>query len=268
VSLETHSSTFEPLAATGPIPKGPIPVPSLELEVGPKYVERRSRSSAKSLRWLVEWVLVLLLALLVAFGVRTYVAQIFYIPSGSMLPTLQIGDRIVVDKLSYDIHGVHRGDIVVFRRPPLEQADYPDLVKRVIGLPGDTIASIGGRVYVNGQQLAEPWLPTPNPPTYPSPLNAAFSLNHPFLVPAGEYFVMGDNRTNSEDSRYFGPISQKLIVGKMMFVVWPLSDLSWMVILGVVAAAAAVATLVVLVLPSLRRRPSPVRGPPSVPVTW
>ena len=78
------------------------------------------------------------------FGVRTYVAQMFFIPSGSMLPTLQVGDRIVVDKLSYHLHGVHRGDVVVFRRPPLEQADYSDLVKRVIGLPGDTIA-IGRR---------------------------------------------------------------------------------------------------------------------------
>ncbi len=107
--------------------------------------------------------MVLVVALVLAVGVRTYVAQMFYIPSGSMLPTLQIGDRIVVDKLSYHLHGVHRGDIVVFRRPPLEQADYSDLVKRVIGLPGDTIASVDGRVYIDGKPLAEPWLPSPAP---------------------------------------------------------------------------------------------------------
>ena len=104
-----------------------------------------------------------LVALVLALGVRTFVAQMFYIPSGSMLPTLQVGDRIVVDKLSYRLHGIHRGDIVVFRRPPLEHADYSDLVKRVIGLPGDTIASADGRVTIDGRPLAEPWLPQPVP---------------------------------------------------------------------------------------------------------
>ncbi|MGH9080880.1 MAG: signal peptidase I, partial [Acidimicrobiales bacterium] len=152
-------------------------------------------------RWLVEWLAVLVVALVLAIGVRAYVAQMFYIPSGSMLPTLQVGDRIVVDKLSYRLHGVGRGDVVVFRRPPLEQADYSDLVKRVIGLPGDTVAAVDGRVYINGQPLSEPWLPEPAPITSPSPLPEGFSLDHPFTVPAGQYYVMGDNRTDSEDSR-------------------------------------------------------------------
>ena len=144
----------------------------------------------------------------------------FYIPSGSMLPTLQIGDRIVVDKLSYRLHGVHRGDIVVFRRPPLEHADYSDLVKRVIGLPGDTISSADGRVYHRrAGRWPSPGCPRPVPTTAPSPLPRRFSLNHPYTVPAGEYFVMGDNRTDSEDSRYFGPIPANLMVGKMAFVV-------------------------------------------------
>ena len=145
-------------------------------------------------------------ALLLAFGVRTYVAQMFYIPSGSMLPTLHVGDRIVVDKLSYRLHGIRRGDVVVFRRPPLEQAAYSDLVKRVIGLPGDTVASVGGRVYIDGKPLDETWLPHAGAGDLAEPLPQPFSLNHPFTVPAGEYFVMGDNRTDSEDSRYFGPI--------------------------------------------------------------
>jgi signal peptidase I len=208
---------------------------------------------------------VVVVALVLAFGVRTYVAQMFFIPSGSMLPTLQVGDRIVVDKLSYHLHDIHRGDVVVFRRPPLEQADYSDLVKRVIGLPGDTIASVGGRVYIDGKPLAEPWLPRPMPRTSPSPLPEAFSLNHPFTVPAGQYFVMGDNRTNSEDSRYFGPISADLIVGKMAFVAWPLDDSGWLVVLVTVAALLVVAMAVVALRgrsPARPGRPVPLRGPP------
>ena len=195
----------------------------------------------------MEWLVVLVVALLLAVGVRAEVAQMFYIPSGSMLPTLQIGDRIVVDKLSYRFHAVQRGDIVVFRRPPLEQADYADLVKRVIGLPGETISAVDGRVEIDGRPLNEPWLPRPLPPTDPSPLDAPFSLNRPYTVPAGEYFVMGDNRTDSADSRYFGPIPRDLIVGKMAFVAWPLSAATWVTALCVVA-------LLVLVLLTVSRR--------------
>jgi signal peptidase I len=246
-----------------PVPealRGPIPVPSLDVRgLGPA-----SGTASRSRWWVIEWLVVVVVALLLAVGVRTYVAQMFFIPSGSMLPTLQIGDRIVVDKLSYELHGVGRGDIVVFRRPPLERADYSDLVKRVIGLPGDTIWSVGGRVYIDGKPLAEPWLRQPLPVTSPSPVPYAFSLAHPYTVPAGEYFVMGDNRTNSEDSRYFGAISGNLIVGKMAFVVWPLSDLTWMLVLSAVAAVLSVMLVVTLLGPrrSPHHRPSPARGPP------
>jgi signal peptidase I len=219
---------------------------------------------------MLEWGVVLVVALLLALGVRTYVAQMFFIPSGSMLPTLQIGDRIVVDKLSYHLHAVHRGDIVVFRRPPLEQAPYADLVKRVIGLPGDTVSAFDGRVYIDGTPLNEPWLPRPLPTTSPSPLPDGFSLNRPFTVPAGQYYVMGDNRTDSEDSRYFGPISGNLIVGKLVFVVWPLDNAGWVVVLSL---GAAVLVLVVAVAAWTGRRertrtPAPVRGPPLSDATW
>ena len=227
-------------------------------------------SSHLSGRWILEWSLVLVVALLLALGVRTFVAQMFYIPSGSMLPTLQIGDRIVVDKLSYQLHAVHRGDIVVFRRPPLEQAPYADLVKRVIGLPGDTISAVDGRVYIDGKPLDEPWLPNPPPTTSPSPLPNRFSLNHPYTVPAGDYYVMGDNRTDSEDSRYFGPISGNLIVGKMVFVVWPLDDTGWLVVLSL-GAAVVVLLVVVAAMTGRRERtpgPVPVRGPPVSDATW
>ncbi len=247
----------------------PLPVPSLDVGESGYRTDTTSSDATWSSRWIIEWLVVLSAALLLALGVRTYVAQMFFIPSGSMLPTLQVGDRIVVDKLSYDFHGVQRGDIVVFRRPPLEHADYSDLVKRVIGLPGNTIASVDGRVYINGKPLDEPWLPEPAPVTAPAPLPYPFSLNHPYTVPPGYYFVMGDNRTDSEDSRYFGPISGSLIVGKMAFVVWPLSDSAWMVILSVVAVLVAVLLVVVLLAPrrSHGRRSTPVRGPPG-PAAW
>ena len=235
------------VAASGPVPvAAPPPGP-------PRW------------RWWLEWVAVVLVALVLAFGVRTYVAQMFYIPSGSMLPTLQVGDRIVVDKLSYHLHGVHRGDIVVFRRPPLEHADYSDLVKRVIGLPGDTVSSVDGRVYIDGKPLSEPWLPTPVPVTSPSPVAEGFSLSRPYTVPAGKYFVMGDNRTNSEDSRYFGPIPANLIVGKMAFVAWPLDDSGWLVVLTTLAVILVVAIAIVALRDrtwARPERPVALRGPP------
>jgi len=156
---------------------------------------------------------------------RMFVVQTFSIPSGSMLPTLQIGDRIVVDKADFHIH---RGDVVVFRRPPLEEQDYADLVKRVIGLPGETISSSGGHILIDGKVLHEPWLPA-GPDAYTGALNEPdphpqFDLPGPVRIPAGDYFVMGDNRTESEDSRFFGPIPGSLIVGRAVLVAWPLGQ--------------------------------------------
>ncbi len=248
----------------------PQPVPSLDLPPPRPVPELDSGWSPRSGRWMLEWGVVLVVALLLALGVRTYVAQMFFIPSGSMLPTLQIGDRIVVDKLSYHLHAVHRGDIVVFRRPPLEQAPYADLVKRVIGLPGDTISAVDGRVYIDGRPLAEPWLPHPPPPTSPSPLPDGFSLNRPFTVPAGQYYVMGDNRTDSEDSRYFGPISGSLIVGRMAFVVWPLDGGGWLVVVALGAALVVLVVAVATLTAKRARTPAPVavRGPPVSGATW
>jgi signal peptidase I len=238
-----------------PVPSLPVPIPVPSLDVpAPRSV---ARPVSRSWRWIAEWAAVAVVALGLAVVVRTYVAQMFFIPSGSMLPTLQIGDRIVVDKLSYDLGSVHRGDIVVFGKPQLEQADYTDLVKRVIGLPGDVISASDGRIDINGRPLAEPWLPNPLPPTYPSPVPQAFSLQHPYRVPPGEYYVMGDNRTDSEDSRYFGPIPGSLIVGKMALRVWPLDDADAIILLSVVAAGLAIA----LVVEWRVTRPPPSRQP-------
>jgi signal peptidase I len=172
---------------------------------------------------------IILVAVVAAVLLREFVVQTFYIPSGSMEPTLQIGDRIVVNKLSYDFHGVDRGDIVVFSRPPTEDCGGPqvnDLVKRVVGLPGDTISLSGGYVYIDGRRLDETWLPASEQGmTAPGPSGTAYSLERPYHVPTGDYFVMGDNRADSCDSRWWGPISRSLIVGKVELRVWPFSAL-------------------------------------------
>jgi signal peptidase I len=176
-----------------------------------------------------ETAIVIVIALVIAVLLRTFVVQTFFIPSGSMEPTLQIGDRIVVDKLAYALHGVGRGDIVVFARPPHENCAGPpvaDLVKRVVGLPGETISLSGnGYVLINGKRLDETWLPSSERgTTYPGPAGTAYALNHPYKIPKGDYFVMGDNRGDSCDSRFWGPISGSLIVGKVDLRIWPLSS--------------------------------------------
>ncbi len=167
-------------------------------------------------RWIVEWAVVLVVAILVAVGIRTFVVQTFYIPSASMEPTLMIGDRILVDKLSYHLHAIGRGDIVVFATPPGEDAgpNVKDLVKRVIGLPGETISSAGGQVVINGKPLKEPWLPK-------GTVTTGITTQ---VIPPNEYFVMGDNRSDSQDSRFFGPIHRSLIVGRVVLKIWPLSS--------------------------------------------
>jgi signal peptidase I len=188
----------------------------------------RHAAPPKQSHWVRELVIVVIVAVGVAVLLRTFVVQTFSIPSGSMMPTLNIGDRIVVDKLAYDIHGVGRGDIVVFSRPAAEDcagAPVADLVKRVIGLPGETISLSGhGYVLINGKRLDETWLPASKQgTTYPGPSGNPYSLNHPYKIPANHYFMMGDNRGDSCDSRYWGPISKSLMVGKVDLRIWPLS---------------------------------------------
>jgi signal peptidase I len=145
-----------------------------------------------------------------------------------MEPTLQVGDRIVVDKLSYHLHGVDRGNIVVFRRPADENCGGPpvaDLVKRVIGLPGETISLSKGYVLIDGKRLDENWLPSSTQgTTFPGPSGPTYNLAKPYVIPSNRYFVMGDNRADSCDSRYWGPIAKSLIVGKVDVRVWPITD--------------------------------------------
>ena len=188
-------------------------------EPPPSPPAKPKRSSG--LRSLIEWGVILAIALIGAVVIRTVLFQAFYIPSASMEPTLQIHDRILVNKISYDLHPIHRGDIVVFKKSALRGISGPvnDLVKRVIGLPGDTLQStFDGHILVNGKQLNEPYLPR-NTPSYNLTL---------LTVPAHHYFVMGDNRTDSADSRVFGPIDKSLIVGRAFVLIWPLNRLGFL----------------------------------------
>jgi signal peptidase I len=193
-------------------------VPETSL-AGPSGLGRRNRG----VRVTLEWVGVVVLALVAAFLVKSFVLQTFFIPSASMEPTLHVNDRVFVNKLSYAFHSVHRGDVVVFTLPPGESAGtgVDDLIKRVIGLPGETIDARDGRIYVDGRPLAEPWLPKGVSPVAGLPLARQ-------RIPPDHYFLMGDNRGDSSDSRHFGPIPGDLIVGRAFVRIWPLSHLGFL----------------------------------------
>ncbi len=180
-------------------------------------------------RVVLEWVALIAVALVIAFVIKSFLFQAFYIPSESMTPTLQVGDRVLVNKLSYDLHDVNRGDLIVFEAPPLARsADIEDLVKRVVGLPGDTVTGDGqGGILINGRELDEPYLPKGVRTTFTdvAPGCGAPPGGEPgCVVPKGHLFMMGDNREASKDSRVFGPINEDSIVGRVFVRIWPLSD--------------------------------------------
>lgn len=186
----------------------------------PDTGRRRRRSGTRNA---IEWIAVVVGAVLVALLVKTFLVQAFRIPSESMDPTLITGDRVLVNKLSYRLHDVNRGDVVVFDRPknlPGGPDDPKDLIKRVIGLPGDTVTARDGQVYVNGRKLDEPYLPAG---TSTVTLRDQYSLEKGIKVPEGEVLVMGDNRSNSQDGRVFGPIPESSIVGRAFVIMWPFS---------------------------------------------
>ena len=169
---------------------------------------------------LAETAVTILVAVLLAGLVRAFAFQAFWIPSSSMVPTLGVYDRILVQKTFFTWRDVREGDIVVFSRPPLDHCGGPqqgDLVKRVIALPGQTIYSSGSSIYVNGRLLAEPYLPRYDPPGAPVP---HASSQRTYRVPPGEFYVLGDNRAISCDSRYWGPVKGSSIVGKVVLVWW------------------------------------------------
>jgi signal peptidase I len=203
-------------------------------------------------RTLLEIPVLLLIAAVVALVFKGYVAQAFFIPSESMTPTLAIGDRVVVSRLAYRLHDPRRGDLVVFDEPgTVAEADgsilplriardvieglgmteppETEFIKRVIGLPGEAISATGGVVHINGAPLEEPYLPE----------GVVTDDFGPYTVPEDHVFVLGDNRSNSRDSRFLGPapecpdgppcaIPYDAIVGRAFLLLWPPSNTGYL----------------------------------------
>ncbi len=184
--------------------------------------KRKARRSAK--QRLFEWGIVVAVAVVAAVLLRLFVVQTYFIPSASMSPTLKVGDRILVNKLAYDFHGVGRGDIIVFNAPKKVASSCLTndkvLVKRVVGLPGETISDRKGVVYIDGKVLHETYLPKNDPSTYTAPFA-------PVHIGPNNYFVMGDNRTQSCDSRYWGTVQRSEIIGKVDMRIWPPSRITF-----------------------------------------
>jgi signal peptidase I len=194
-------------------------------EEAPEPRQRRHRT-----RVLVEWIVVIVVALLVAQLIKTFLLQQFSIPSESMAPTLRTGDRVFVNKLSYRLHDVNRGDVVVFERPEaLTDPRTKDLIKRVIGLPGETIQFRPDdcQVVVDGRVLEEPYL-APGSCTEAPGSHVDPDQDGTIVVPDESVFVMGDNRSNSTDSRVFGAIEEDSIVGRAFVIIWPIGDWAWL----------------------------------------
>ncbi|OPX86708.1 MAG: Signal peptidase I T [Pelotomaculum sp. PtaB.Bin104] len=149
------------------------------------------------------------IAVILAVIIRLFILEPFYIPSGSMEPTLQENDRIIVSKLNYRFQEPKRGDIIVFKYPLDPKRNF---VKRLIAVGGETVSIKNSKLYINNQLVAEDYLPQ----------GLRFKDFGPVEVPAGSYFMLGDNRNNSEDSRFWGFLPENLIVGKAVVIYWPL----------------------------------------------
>ena len=172
--------------------------------------EQRSGRRSTVYRTLLEIPVILLVSFVLVFGfVRPVIAAPFYVGSESMVPTLMVWDRVLINKLAYDLVEPERGDIVLFKSP---NGGEDPLIKRVVGLPGEEIEFRDATLYVNGEAQGEPYL------TRRRPAGKSYG---PKRVPEGHVFVMGDNRANSFDSRYFGPVPEENLIGESLFRFWP-----------------------------------------------
>jgi len=172
-------------------------------------------------RTVLEYVVLAVVAIAVALLIQAFLVKPYRIPSPSMEDTLLVGDRVLADRVSWRFSDPARGDIVVFHPP----VPGPVLIKRIVGMPGDALSLRDGAVYVNGKRLAEPYVRRMGgrpEPTKPFGTGLPWALQQLYTVPAGSYFMMGDNRTDSGDSRAFGPIARDQFVGRAFARYWPL----------------------------------------------
>ena len=180
-------------------------------------------TNGKGLQLIREWVTVLVVALVIAVTVRSLILQQFYISGPSMEATMFQDNRVLVNKLSYRLHDIHRGDVVVFDRVSVdgEVVQHDDLIKRVIGLSGETISIKDCQVFINSKLLAEPYLNDFDLAQSSVDDRCRVPLMEETLIPEDHLFVMGDNRPQSFDSRMFGSIEQNLVVGRAFVIIWP-----------------------------------------------
>jgi len=192
-----------------------VPDPTAGAAAPAEPTEKKKKQSSRKKQG-YEWLILVAASLAVALVVRGFLIQAFYIPSESMVPTLVKNDRVLVNKLSYKLHDVHRGDIVVFKAPEgAATAQVKDLIKRVVGLPGETIEGRNGSIFIDGKPLDEPYLP-------PDVRSRDFP---PEKIPPNKIYVLGDNRQDSRDSTFFHAIDEDAIVGRAFVKIWPLNDL-------------------------------------------
>ena len=190
----------------------------------------RKKQRKKGVKVLREWASVIGFALIIAFVVRGFVLQQYYISGPSMETTMFQNNRVLVNKLSYRLHDVHRGDVIVFDRVTTDgvEVQHDDLIKRVIGVAGDSVSIKDCVVFVNQKPVDEPYLDALDT----SQLNLDDRCRVPNLeeivVEPNHLFVMGDNRPQSFDSRMFGTIDKELVAGRAFVIIWPLGALRWL----------------------------------------
>ena len=183
---------------------------------------------------LLELVTIVAVALGLALGIQAFIVKPFRIPSESMVPTLAVGQRVLVDRVSFRFSEPERGDIVVFKPPkgadsdtcgvdhsdrspcpaPTEDRSETNFIKRVVAVGGDRLRVMGGRVFINGEQQDEPYI-------RPDDQCGICNLPEEITIPKGHFFMMGDNRGESADSREWGPIPEKWMIGKAFLTYWP-----------------------------------------------
>ena len=187
-----------------------------------------SQKQRSQMRAIWEWVFVVVVAISAAMLIRVFLFQQYYIDGPSMQTTLMPEDRVLVNKMSYKLHDIHRGDVSVFDRVT-NDVQHDDLIKRVLGLPGETLEIRSCIVYINGVQVDEPYLnPEQTSQVEPSARCGSHTDMAPVVVPEEMVFVMGDNRVQSFDSRDFGPIDTDKVRGRAFVVIWPASAWAWL----------------------------------------